>query len=250
MPNLTASRYDRDVAHAELPILASGKRALAGSQGHDELWPRVAVSFVRWLLHLLFRVRLEGTLPTTGPYILVANHQGWSDAFLLLALLPSKPRLHFIADRAETMTLWWKRLILRSLGVVVAVDREQRSDRRAIETALRILEGGGVLGLFPEGRVSHAEAQLGPFRRGVGYLALKAQVPVVPVWLRGTAELYLGRELTARVGALRLPPNEEPRHETTELFAEQIRGDLVAMSEPWVEPVGIVKRWRWLTNIL
>lgn len=37
--------------------------------------------------------------------------------------------------------------------------------------------------LFPEGRVSHRENALAPFHRGVGYLALKARVPVLPVYL-------------------------------------------------------------------
>jgi len=158
--------------------------------------------------------------------------------------------VYFIADRTATMTRWWKRLLLRSLGAVVAVDREGRSERGAIDASLQILQGGAVLGLFPEGGVNHAEAQLGPFRRGAGYLALKSGVPVVPVWLRGTAELYLGRELVARVGAARIPPPEPPAHAATERLAAQLRDDLAALAEPWSEPVGAIKHWRWLTNIL
>jgi len=205
---------------------------------------------VRRLFRLLFRIRLEGQLPADGPYLLVANHQGWADAFLLLALLPIEPRLYFIADRTATMTLWWKRLVLRSLGVVVAVDRAGRSERGAIDASLRILKSGAVLGLFPEGHVSRAEGQLGQFRRGVGYLALKSGVPVVPVWLRGTAELYLGRELLVRTGPVRRPAPEPPTHEATERLAAQLHDDLVALAEPWSEPVGVNKRLRWLTNIL
>ena len=213
-------------------------------------WPRLAIGIVRRLFGRLFRLRVEGTVPTEGPYLLIANHQGWCDAFVLLALLPTAPRVYFIADRTATLTLWWKRVVLRSLGVVVAVDRHGGSERGAIEASLRILESGAVLGLFPEGKVSHAEAQLAPFRRGVGYLALKSGVPVVPVWLRGTSELYLGRELVVRVGAARIPPAEPPTHEATERLAAQLRDDVAALGEPWSEPVGVTKHWRWLTNIL
>jgi 1-acyl-sn-glycerol-3-phosphate acyltransferase len=181
---------------------------------------------------------------------LIANHQGWCDAFVLLAVLPTAPRVYFIADKTATLTLWWKRLVLRSLGVVVAVDRHGGSERGAVEASLRILESGAVLGLFPEGKVSHAEAQLGPFRRGVGYLALKSGVPVVPVWLRGTSELYLRRELVVRVGATRIPTAEPPTHEATERLAAQLHDDLAELAEPWREPIGVTKRWRWLTNIL
>lgn len=213
-------------------------------------WPRLALTIVRALLRMLFRVRLEGVFPTEGPYLLVANHQGWADAFLILAVAPTEPRIYFLGDRAATMRSWWKRTLLRSLGVVVTVDRGRTSDPAAIGTVLRLLRGGAAVGLFPEGRVSHAEHDLAPFRRGVGYLALKAGVPVVPVWLTGTAELYLGRELVARVGTGRLPPDAPAGRDATEAFAGRLHDDLLALARPWVEPVGVRKRMRWLTDIL
>ena len=213
-------------------------------------WPRFARALVRVLLPLLFRPRLEGSPPATGPYILIANHQGWADPFLLIALLPAEPRLYFLGDEQAVTNRWWKRLILKSLGIVVRVNRAAGADRSAIEVSLRYLAGGAVLGLFPEGQVSRAEAQLKPFERGVAYLATKARSPVLPVWLRGTAELYLGRELLARVGALRQPPDVAPTKEATAAFAKQLYEDLAALALPWTEPVGVRKRWRWLTNIL
>lgn len=75
-------------------------------------------------------------------------------------------------------------------------------------------------------------------------------MPVVPVWLRGTAELYLGRELVVRVGMTRTPAPQRPTHEATERLAAQLRDDLVALAEPWSEPVGTIKHWRWLTNVI
>ncbi len=56
--------------------------------------PRVARHAVRTLFALIFRLRLEGAPPRSGRYMLVANHQGWADAFLLIALFPTEPRLH------------------------------------------------------------------------------------------------------------------------------------------------------------
>jgi len=54
---------------------------------------------IRAAFSLLFRPRLEGRPPPPrGPYILIANHQGWADAFLLSALFPPAP-LHFFADQ-------------------------------------------------------------------------------------------------------------------------------------------------------
>lgn len=210
----------------------------------------LARRLVRCLFRVLFRMRLEGEPPSSGPYLLVANHQGWADAFLLLALLPAAPRVYFIGDRKAVTHVWWKRFVLRHLGVVVPVNRDGRSERGAIESVLGLLEQGAVVGIFAEGRVSHAEAQLAPFQRGVGYLAIKAVVPVVPVWLRGTAELYLGRELVARVGAPCVAPAGEPTKQATAAFAAELHDRLAKLSSPWTESPGIHKRWRWLTDVL
>lgn len=236
-------------------------------------WPRIARAAVRAALRLLFRIRLQGSPPAEGPYLLIANHQGWVDAFLLLALFPAEPRIHFIADRSATMTIWWKRLLLRSLGVVVPVARDGGSERSAIATALRLLEEGAVVAVFPEGRVSRVELEtcpacldrgrdvhvdherqehrrdLAPFERGIGYLALKARVPVLPVWLRGTAELYVGRELIARVGELAPPPAVPPTKEATQKVAAALHDELSRIALPLSGPIGAKKRWRWLTHL-
>ncbi len=177
-------------------------------------WPRLARLILRAVLGTLFRIRLVGDPPERGPYILAANHQGWSDAFLIIALFPAAPRIYFIGDQRATMTVWWKRFILNTLGV------------------------------------SRTEASLGSFHRGIGYLAARARAPVLPVWLRGTGELYLGRALTAYVGALHRPPEGAPTKQLTSDYAGCVRRDFEALALPWTEPAGVRKRLRWLTDIL
>jgi 1-acyl-sn-glycerol-3-phosphate acyltransferase len=106
-----------------------------------------------------------------------------------------------------------------------------------------------VLVYFPEGMPAHDEERVDPFRRGVGYLALQARVPVVPVWMRGTAELYLGREVTAKVGTPVNVPELEPTKENTERVARLLRDEVLKLAEPWVEPGVAHKRLRWLTHL-
>lgn len=223
---------------------------MSASEVRAPLRLRAARHAVRAIFRLLFRPRLEGVPPAIGPYILALNHQGWADAFLVLALFPPTPRLHFLGDRQAVEHVWWKRAVMWFFGGVVRIDRTRRSDAHAIDGALRCVEGGGVLVIFAEGRVSRAEGELAPFQRGVGYLAMKARVPVLPVWLRGTGELYLGRELVARLGDLRVPPDEALTKESTASFTARLHDDVAALVEPWEEPAGVRKRMRWLTNIL
>ena len=130
------------------------------------------------------------------------------------------------------------------------IDRTVPLDRSAIAQALGVLEEGGVLALFPEGRVSRREADLGPFERGSGWLAFRAHAPVVPVWLRGTAELYLGREVVVTLGPARVPPDGPATKTAIDAFTEQLHADVSALAGPWTEPPGASKRWRWLTHIL
>lgn len=239
-----------NVSHTTAPSHDDGDAGCMHEAARLGIAQRIARALVRSLFGLLFRMRLEGDLPRSGPYLIVANHQGWADAFLLLALLPAEPRVYFIGDRKAVTHVWWKRLVIGWLGVVVPVARDGTSERGAIEATLDLLAQGAVVGIFAEGRVSHAEAQLAPFQRGAGYLAIKAGVPVVPIWLRGTAELYLGRELVVRVGTAGDTPEVEPTKPATAAFAAELHARLVAIALSWSEPVGVQKRWRWLTDVL
>jgi len=209
---------------------------------------RIARAAIRALFRILFRPRLVGAPPRDGPYLMVANHQGWADGFLLSAFLPAEPRVVLLGDRDGTMGICWHRAILRTIGLVIPIDRTTRSDRSAIDAALASLAEGCALVVFAEGQVSHAENALVPFRRGVGYLALRAGVPVVPVWLSGTAELYLGRELAVTVGQ----PREvvgKPTKEATLAVARTLHADVAALAPQEGPRAPARKRWVWLTNL-
>jgi 1-acyl-sn-glycerol-3-phosphate acyltransferase len=71
--------------------------------------------------------------------------------------------------------------ILRAAGQI-PVDRE--SGRSALEAALAVLRRGGVVGIFPEG--NRGRGDVADVRAGVGWLAVHAPAPVVPVALLGT----------------------------------------------------------------
>jgi 1-acyl-sn-glycerol-3-phosphate acyltransferase len=211
---------------------------------------RVARLIVRGLFAAIFRVRHDGTLPARGPLLVVANHQGWADGFLLAASFPLSADVRLLGDREGTGKVWWWRAVLRAVGIVIPIERTSTAaDRAAIAATLAALERGAVVVVFAEGRVSRVESSLGPFARGVGYLALRSGTAILPVWLSGTAELYLRKQLVTIAGTPRTVPREAPTKEATRTLAVALHDDLARLEPTERAPEPARKRMRWLTNL-
>jgi 1-acyl-sn-glycerol-3-phosphate acyltransferase len=211
---------------------------------------RGARLIVRAIFAVLFRVHHHGALPARGPLLVVANHQGWADGFLLAAAFPLSADVRLLGDREGTGKVWWWRAVLRAVGMVIPIERAGKAaDRAAIATTLDALERGAVVVVFAEGRVSRVESALGPFARGVGYLALRSGAPILPVWLAGTAELYFRRDLTTIAGAPLPVARAVPTKEATQRIASTVHDDLARLEPRERAPEPAHKRMRWLTNL-
>jgi 1-acyl-sn-glycerol-3-phosphate acyltransferase len=163
---------------------------------------RVARLTIGPLFRLLFRVRVTGMerAPADGPYVLVANHLNWADPFTLLLAFPSEPRLHFLADPenlVQNRLHWW---VIRQVGGYVPVDMRRHGDRLLFEQVERALDAGAVVAIFPEAAYGPREGELLPFKKGFAHFAIEAGVPVLPVALSGTKDLWLGKRIELRVG--------------------------------------------------
>jgi 1-acyl-sn-glycerol-3-phosphate acyltransferase len=128
-----------------------------------------------------WRVRILGEwrVPAQGPVILAANHSNFLDGPLLLGAAP-RP-VHFLIKRE--FFRFPLGLLLNGVGQI-PISRDS-ADRAAITQALGVLEGGGAVGVFPEGTRS-AGGNFEQVRGGLTYLALRSGAPVVPVAVFGT----------------------------------------------------------------
>jgi 1-acyl-sn-glycerol-3-phosphate acyltransferase len=144
------------------------------------------------LMRLLARPTIEGLhhIPAKGGAILAGNHLAVADSFLVPLLLPR--RVTYLAKR-EYFTQpgllgWIKKTFFTGVGQV-PVDRSSGSAAQAaLETAVRLLRAGKLLGIYPEGTRS-PDGRLYKGKTGVARMALEADVPVIPVAVIGTEKL-------------------------------------------------------------
>jgi len=142
------------------------------------------------VLRLLYRPQVEGleNIPDHGAAILASNHLSFSDSIFLP--LMCKRHITFLA-KAEYFTGkgikgWLTRVFMKGVGQV-PIDRSGGSDA-ALNTALRVLGEGELLGIYPEGTRS-PDGRLYRGKTGVARMALEAGVPVIVVAMIGTREI-------------------------------------------------------------
>ncbi len=185
------------------------------------------------LLRLCFRFDVTGreNMPRSGNYVVIANHLNWLDEFALLLLFPLQPRLHFLADPTILVTRkfqWW---LVRSTGGYVPVVRERHGDTTLFRHVDCALEVGGSVAIFPEGNYGPKEGELLPFHKGFAHFAIKAGVPVIPVALSGTKDLWFRKRIKVVIGPALPTAGAEPR-QLTDLAFHEVKEMLPAYTEP------------------
>jgi 1-acyl-sn-glycerol-3-phosphate acyltransferase len=192
-----------------------------------------------WLWWLLGGGRVEGLehVPPDGPYIVVSNHTSNLDPpFVGTAIGHRTGRIiHFMAK--EEIRSWplvgW---LARSAGVFFV--RRGQGDRAAQRIALAHLAGGEVIGIFPEGTRSR-DGRLREAKLGVALLALLSGVPLLPVGIAGTHQIFPGRSriphrtrVIVRIGpAFRLSdgPVKKPDRAALQAGTDRIMREIAAL---------------------
>ena len=140
-----------------------------------------------WLLLKIFwRIEIKGleNVPKKGALIIASNHLSYLDPMVIGASLNRK--IYFIAKK-EVFKSMLGRFVLKYLNAF-PVDRGN-VDILAFKKAMNILQEEEVLCLFPEGTRS-LNGELQELKLGVVKIAMKTGVPILPVGIIGTYEIY------------------------------------------------------------
>ena len=124
-------------------------------------------------------------IDTSKPHVYAVNHASALDIPVLYVSLPFQFRIVFKKELLSYPVIGWH--LKRSGQVCIDQQRPSRSVA-AIRSAVKSLQAGMPLVIFPEGGRT-ADGELKPFLPGAFFLAIKAQVDIVPVALVGTYEL-------------------------------------------------------------
>ncbi len=190
----------------------------------DLTYPPVIVTAKALFKALGLRFQMAGTehVPRSGPALLAVNHVSYVD-FVLggFAAHPSRRLVRFMAKR-ELFDHRISGPLMRSLHHI-SVDRADGVG--SYEHALRYLEQGEVVGIFPEATISRS-FEIKELKTGATRIAAAAGVPLVPVTLWGTQRMFTkdhprdfsrGKTIAIRVGEPLHFTGEDPTAETAEL---------------------------------
>jgi 1-acyl-sn-glycerol-3-phosphate acyltransferase len=133
-----------------------------------------------------------------APCVVVANHASYLDGVVLFAALP--PVFGFVIKR-EMSNVPVANLLLRRIGSHYVDRGGSHKGARDTRKLLKRAHAGGALAFFPEGTFQ-LEPGLAQFRSGAFVVAAKAQLPIVPVSIRGTRAILPAHTFIPRPGRI------------------------------------------------
>ena len=152
-----------------------------------ERFYKFCCDMIRPVYSLLFPVKVEGleNIPAEGACLLCANHLSARDP-IYIAVRVRNRHIRFMAKQ-ELFKFKPLGAAIRGL-MAFPVDRGH-NDLNAVRTALKLIADGHILAVFPQGTRSRDNSRL-PMLNGVSMIALRAQKPVIPVYIDGPYRLF------------------------------------------------------------
>jgi len=192
---------------------------------------------LRIVLRGWFGFRVDGAEhePATGPVVVVSNHLSDLDPLIVGSAL--RRRVGFMAKQElfkAPAVRWW----VSACGAFPV--RRGEPDRQALRTAIRLLEAGGVLVMFPEG-TRGTTRELRPPEPGAALLALRTGAAVLPVAVIGSDEVLPRGTHRLRRATIRVRIGEliaVPRPTPTRPEGQRHREEIDALGQRFMGEIG------------
>lgn len=215
-----------------LPTLLKMKKvAIKNKAENDSLIHTLPKNWARgFLKHSGCKVSVKGTenIPD-GPVLFVANHEGNFDVPVLIGYIP-KP-FGFISKievkKLPIISGW-----METMGCVFIDRKDRRSSVQSIRDGIQKLKDGHSILVFPEGTRSKG-GEMAKFKAGSLRMAKDSKVPIVPVMIHGTANIFEKNNNRIRPGHITLEVlpaiySEKYDEEGMAVIADQIQESINA----------------------
>jgi len=191
---------------------------------------------LRFIFTMYFRAfhSLEITgkehIPADGPVILCANHSSYFDS--MLVGLCTKRKVQFIIyDK-----FYYHRILGPFIRVLKAIPiTENGINKEAMKKSRAILKNEGVIGIFPEGRLTRT-GLIGPAELGAALLAALCNAPIVPITIIGAFSVYpKGKKLPRPAGKIVVkvhpPVTVEPLRRREKGYLQSVTDEIMGIIE-------------------
>src|SRR5437867_2512772 len=204
------------------------------------LAPEAFHPVIRVIARAYFRIRLESAepIPPEGPLIIAPNHVTYAD-----------PALVVLAFRRPVYFMAWSRLFeIPLFGALIRYLRAfpvevENADPVATREAVRLLEAGYALMIFPEAGLTR-DGRLQPFRPGMFRLAIAHKIPILPVTIVGAYDAWPIHRSLPRPGRVTVvyhnlvtPPQGADHREAARELSRQVRAAIASRLPSRQQPV-------------
>lgn len=133
-----------------------------------------------WQFFAFTPININGkdNIPTEGPFLICANHGSFMDIPVIYVTFQN----YFIFAGKKEIEKWPLFHIFYTSGMNILVDRHNpKGDLKAFKRMMETIDAGHPLAIFPEGTITKNAPLLGEFKDGAFLLALKKEIPILPV---------------------------------------------------------------------
>jgi len=189
--------------------------------------PRVWSRVILWAAGVRTVVHNPERMAGGEPRLYLSNHLSWFD---IPALAGALPRYKFVA-KAELFKIPVFGPAIKAIGMVPIERQNRKAAFAAYRVAAEKIRAGNSCVVFPEG-TRGSDYRIRPFKKGPFVLAIAAGVPIVPVLLHGTHEVFAKGTLLVRPGQfdihlLEPVPTAGLDYADREALAETVRSRIV-----------------------
>ena len=204
----------------------------------NERVSRYGLATIRTVVSRLWNVTVEGAenVPLEGPALITPNHLSFCDSIFVPYALP---RRAWAIGKGEYMDDWKTKHLFPAFGMIPVDRTGGKAAMDALDTAARVLDGGHLFMIYPEGTRSRS-GNLHKGRTGAARLAARCEAPIIPVGHTGTLDVQPPgefkmkprKDVTVRFGAPMWATDfgdpDDPR--VKRIFTDAVMFEIAALS--------------------